>query len=144
MENSQVNIQRNPTRSVKIGSIEIGAGNKKEAAALAEIRKQTKANLSVDLQENYRMAEIVAPHVDKLRYNPGHLYHHETSKPWQQKGSVDPAKKEKYSHDDSITPMLESALEHCEYLDSISFHRFCVSLKDSDPSKVIEVNQRFR
>ena len=203
MENSQVNIQRNPTRSVKIGSIEIGAGNriavqsmtatktndidatvelvnlmydagadvvriavdnKKEAAALAEIRKQTKANLSVDLQENYRMAEIVAPHVDKLRYNPGHLYHHETSKPWQQKvdylagiakdndcamrvgvncGSVDPAKKEKYSHDDSITPMLESALEHCEYLDSIGFHRFCVSLKDSDPSKVIEVNQRF-
>ena len=124
MENNQVNIQRNPTRSVKIGSIEIGAGNriavqsmtatktndidatvelvnlmydagadvvriavdnKKEAAALAEIRKQTKANLSVDLQENYRMAEIVAPHVDKLRYNPGHLYHHETSKPWQQK-----------------------------------------------------------
>jgi len=144
MENNQVNIERNPTRSVKIGSIEIGnlmydAGadvvriavdNKKEAAALAEIRKQTKANLSVDLQENYRMAEIVAPHVDKLRYNPGHLYH-------------DPAKKEKYSDDDSITPMLESALEHCEYLDSIGFQRFCVSLKDSDPSKVIEVNQRF-
>ena len=203
MENNQVNIERNPTRSVKIGSIEIGAGNriavqsmtatkttdidatvelvnlmydagadvvriavdnKKEAAALAEIRKQTKANLSVDLQENYRMAEIVAPHVDKLRYNPGHLYHHETAKPWQLKvdylagiakdndcamrvgvncGSVDPAKKEKYSDDDSITPMLESALEHCEYLDSIGFQRFCVSLKDSDPSKVIEVNQRF-
>ena len=203
MENNQVNIERNPTRSVKIGSIEIGAGNriavqsmtatkttdidatvelvnlmydagadvvriavdnKKEAAALAEIRKQTKANLSVDLQENYRMAEIVAPHVDKLRYNPGHLYHHETAKPWQQKvdylagiakdndcamrvgvncGSVDPDKKEKYSDDDSITPMLESALEHCEYLDSIGFQRFCVSLKDSDPSKVIEVNQRF-
>jgi len=65
--------------------VRIAVDNKKEAAALAEIRKQTKANLSVDLQENYRMAEIVAPHVDKLRYNPGHLYHHETAKPWQQK-----------------------------------------------------------
>ena len=144
--------------------VRIAFDNKKEAAALAEIRNQTEANLSVDLQENYRMAEIVAPHVDKLRYNPGHLYHHETAKPWQQKvdylagiakdndcamrvgvncGSVDPAKKEKYDAEDSITPMLESALEHCEYLDSIDFHRFCVSLKDSDPSKVIEVNKRF-
>jgi (E)-4-hydroxy-3-methylbut-2-enyl-diphosphate synthase len=144
--------------------VRIAVDNKKEAAALAEIRNQTQANLSVDLQESYRLAEVVAPHVDKLRYNPGHLYHHETQKPWQEKvsflagiarehdcamrvgvncGSVDPAKKEKYDAEDSITPMLESALEHCEYLDSIDFHRFCVSLKDSDPSKVVEVNKRF-
>jgi (E)-4-hydroxy-3-methylbut-2-enyl-diphosphate synthase len=58
-------------------------------------------------------------------------------------GSVDPAKREKYEADDSITPMLESALEHCEFLDSIGFTRYCVSLKDSDPKKVIEVNRRF-
>src|SRR5690606_27886353 len=38
---------------------------------------------------------------------------------------------------------LESALDHCEFLDSIGFTRYCVSLKDSDPRKVIEVNQRF-
>jgi (E)-4-hydroxy-3-methylbut-2-enyl-diphosphate synthase len=121
-------------------------------------------NLSVDLQENYRLAEIVAPHVDKIRYNPGHLYHHETEKPWQEKvrfiasiasendcairvgvncGSVDPDKKDKYDAEDSITPMLESALEHCQFLDSIDFMRYCVSLKDSDPAKVIEVNKRF-
>jgi len=144
--------------------VRIAVDSKKDAAALAEIRKQTTANLSVDLQENYRLAEIVAPHVDKIRYNPGHLYHHETDKPWQEKvrfiagvavendcairvgvncGSVDPAKKSKYDDDDSITPMLESALEHCEFLDSIGFTRYCVSLKDSDPTKVIEVNKRF-
>ncbi len=198
-----VQIERNKTRAVKIGTVTIGAGNpiavqsmtatkttdvdatvalvklmqdagadvvriavdsKKDAEALAEIRKQTTANLSVDLQENYRLASLVAPHVDKIRYNPGHLYHHETDKPWQEKvkfivetakehdcairigvncGSVDPAKKEKYDPEDSITPMLESALEHCEYVDSLDFHRFCVSLKDSDPSKVVDVNQRF-
>ena len=119
-----VNIQRNSTRPVKIGSITIGDGNpiavqsmtatkttdidatvalvqlmhdagadvvriavdsKSDATALAEIRKQTTANLSVDLQENYRLAELVAPHVDKIRYNPGHLYHHEKEKPWQDK-----------------------------------------------------------
>ena len=144
--------------------VRIAVDSKKDAAALAEIRKQTTANLSVDLQENYRLAEVVAPHVDKIRYNPGHLYHHETDKPWQEKvrfiagiagdndcairvgvncGSVDPAKKDKFGDDDSISPMLESALEHCEFLDSIDFTRYCVSLKDSDPAKVIQANKRF-
>ncbi len=49
----------------------------------------------------------------------------------------------KYEAGDSITPMLESAWEHCELLDSLGFLRYCVSLKDSDPSKVVEVNRRF-
>lgn len=196
-------IQRNSTRRVAIGSIAIGDGNpiavqsmtatktqdidatvgqvraleaagadvvriavdsKKDAEALAEIRKQTSANLSVDLQENYRLAELVAPHVDKVRYNPGHLYHHERTKPWKEKveylvgvakdndcairigvncGSVDPDKLAQYDPEDSITPMLESALEHCAHLDALDFTRFCVSLKDSDPKKVIEVNRLF-
>ena len=198
-----IEIQRNPTRPVQIGSVTIGGGHpiavqsmtatstqdvaataaqvndlhahgadivriavdsRKDAAALAEIRKQTAANLSVDLQENYRLVSDVAPHVDKVRYNPGHLYHHEREKPWQDKvrliveaaaehdcairigvncGSVDPAKREKYAAADSLTPMIESALEHCELLDKLRFTRYCVSLKDSDPAKVIEVNRRF-
>ncbi|HEX7448864.1 MAG TPA: flavodoxin-dependent (E)-4-hydroxy-3-methylbut-2-enyl-diphosphate synthase, partial [Pirellulales bacterium] len=144
--------------------VRIAVDNAADAQALAEIRRRTQANLSVDLQENYRLATQVAPHVDKVRYNPGHLYHHERQKPWQDKvrfladvagenncamrvgvncGSVDPAKRDKYAADDSITPMLESALEHCEFLDSLGFTRYCVSLKDSDPRKVIEVNRRF-
>ncbi len=144
--------------------IRIAVDSKKDAEALIEIRRQTSANLSVDLQENYRLAEVVAPHVDKIRYNPGHLYHHEREKPWQDKvryiagiaadndcairvgvncGSVDPAKLDRYDADDSISPMLESAFDHCEFLDSLGFTRYCVSLKDSDPQKVIEVNRRF-
>jgi (E)-4-hydroxy-3-methylbut-2-enyl-diphosphate synthase len=144
--------------------VRVAVDNTKDAAALAEIRKQTAANLSVDLQENYRLAELVAPHVDKIRYNPGHLYHHEREKPWQEKvrylaqvaadndcamrvgvncGSVDPAVKDRYAHNDSISPMLDSALEHCRALDELGFTRYCVSLKDSDPQKVIEVNKRF-
>jgi len=144
--------------------IRIAVDSKKDVEALTQIRSQTTANLVVDLQENYRLAELVAPHVNKIRYNPGHLYHHERDKPWQEKveyltniakefdcamrigvncGSVDPAKKEKYDPADSITPMLESAWEHCDFLDSLNFTRYCVSLKDSDPAKVIEVNQRF-
>ncbi len=144
--------------------VRIAVDSKKDADALAEIRKQTTGNLSVDLQENYRLAEQVAPHVDKIRYNPGHLYHHERDKPWQEKvrfiagiaadndcavrvgvncGSVDPNKLEQYDEDDSISPMLDSAVEHCDFLDSLDFTRYCVSLKDSDPQKVIEINRRF-
>ena len=121
---SGTQIQRNPTREVKIGSLTIGANhpiavqsmcatptrqiedtlrqiraleaadadiiriaadNKRDAKALIEIRAQTEANLSVDLQENYRLAATLAPYVEKIRYNPGHLYHHEKSKPWQDK-----------------------------------------------------------
>ncbi len=144
--------------------VRVAVDSKKDALALAEIRTQTTANLSVDLQENYRLAEIVAAHVDKIRYNPGHLYHHEQSKPWQDKvrylvdvatandcamrvgvncGSVDPAMAEKYNADDSLSPMLQSALDHCELLDELGFTRYVVSLKDSDPQQVIEVNRRF-
>src|SRR5205085_948325 len=104
------------------------------------------------------------PHVDEVRYNPGHLYHHERERPWQDKvkflaevavendcairvgvncGSVDPAQVEKFNAEDSLAPMLASALEHCELLDRLGMTRYNVSLKDSDPRKVIDVNRRF-
>ena len=156
--------QAEALRRAGAGVVRIAVDSDKDAEALAEIRKQTTANLAVDLQENFRLAEKVAPHVNKIRYNPGHLYHHQKDRPWQDKvrfiiqqaiehdcairigvncGSVDPAKKEKYEPSDSITPMLESAIEHCEFVESMDFTRFCVSLKDSDPKKVVEVNRRF-
>ena len=54
--------------------IRIAVDNPKDVVALAEIRAaRPNANLSIDLQENYRLAEKVAPFVQKLRYNPGHL-----------------------------------------------------------------------
>jgi len=144
--------------------VRIAVDSRRDAEALAEIRRQTKANLVVDLQENYRMAEVVAPHVDKLRYNPGHLYHHEREKPWGDKvrylvgvarehglalrvgvncGSVDPDKQGAAAAGDPLAPLLASAMEHCDLLDSLGFERYCVSLKDSDPAKVVEVNRRF-
>jgi (E)-4-hydroxy-3-methylbut-2-enyl-diphosphate synthase len=146
------------------GVVRIAVDTPAEVQALAAIRQQTRANLSVDLQENYRLAAEVAPWVDKVRYNPGHLYHHEPNRPWQDKvrflvdvavrhdcalrvgvncGSVDPAMREKFPADDSVGPMLASALAHCELLEALGFVGFCVSLKDSDPAKVIDANTRF-
>src|SRR5262249_10289421 len=143
--------------------VRIAVDNPKDVEALAEIRRQTPANLVVDLQENYRLAAKVAPHVDKVRYNPGHLYHHEKEKPVRDKvrflvdvarehdcalrvgvncGSVDPELKARHPGDD-VQAMVESALQHCGYLDELGFDRYVVSLKDSHPRKVIEGNLRF-
>ena len=120
----EAEMKRNPTRSVRVGSVTLGSGHPvavqsmcatrtqdvdatveqaeairraggglvrvavdspKDVEALAEVRRQTKASLVVDLQESYRLAETVAPHVDKVRYNPGHLWHHEKTKPVREK-----------------------------------------------------------
>jgi (E)-4-hydroxy-3-methylbut-2-enyl-diphosphate synthase len=63
--------------------VRVAVDSVKDVQGLAAIRRQTRANLNlvVDLQENYRLAASVAPHVDKVRYNPGHLWHHEKTKP---------------------------------------------------------------
>jgi (E)-4-hydroxy-3-methylbut-2-enyl-diphosphate synthase len=195
-------MKRNPTRTVRIGRVALGAAHPvgvqsmcatrtqdidatvaqaesilkagaalvriavdstRDVEALAEIRRQTTANLVVDLQENYRLAARVAPHVDKVRYNPGHLYHHEKEKPVREKvrflaqvardhdcairvgvncGSVDPETKARHPEDD-VAALVESALDHCRMLDELGFDRYVVSLKDSHPRKVIEANTRF-
>lgn len=145
------------------GIVRIAVDSKLDAQSLVEIRARTSANLSVDLQENWRLVDAVAPHVDKIRYNPGHLYHHEKAKSVRDKvtfiaevaerngcairigvncGSVDPELADKFV-DDDISPMIESAVEHCDILDRLGFDRYVVSLKDSDPEKVVGVNSRF-
>ena len=145
------------------GIVRVAVDNPKEAAALKEIRAQTTATLSVDLQENYKIADLVAPHVDKLRYNPGHLHHIEKRKTIPQKvawlvdvarahdvairigvncGSVAPAFLDRYPGD-QMEALVQSALYHCRLMDDLAFDRFVVSLKDSDPAKVVEANRRF-
>jgi len=146
--------------------VRIAVDTDKDALALSEIRKRTTANLSVDLQENFRLAEKIAPFVDKIRYNPGHLHHREPELSWQEKvrylartaddndvalrigvncGSLDPVHKRALVRGEmSCDPLLASTLEHTDFLESIGFTRFCVSIKDSDPETVIAVNRRFR
>ena len=193
---------RMPTRSVRIGSVHVGAGapivvqsmcatktrdidatveqieqlkaagagvirvavdNDKEVAALKEIRTQTDATLVVDLQENYKLAAKLGPYVDKIRYNPGHLHHIERDKTIREKvhwlaaaakdtdcairigvncGSVAPEFLDRYPGD-QMEALVRSALHHCDLLDEVDFWRYVVSLKDSDPAKVVTANRRF-
>ena len=144
--------------------IRIAVDNEKDVEALKILRKKFPVSTwSVDLQENYKLAPMVAPWVDKIRYNPGHLFHLEKDKSIREKvqfiveaarenecalrigvncGSVDPDYKEKYK-DDSTEAMVRCAVDHCQMLDEMKFENYCVSLKDSDSDKVIDANRRF-
>ena len=148
----------------KADVIRIAVDNEKDVEALKVLRKKfPDSTWSVDLQENYKLAPIVAPWVNKIRYNPGHLFHLEKEKTIREKvefiveaarendcairigvncGSVDPDYKEKYK-DDSTEAMVRCAVDHCQMLDEMKFENYCVSLKDSDSDKVIDANKRF-
>ena len=191
-----MNIQRNPTRAVRIGSVTIGAGQPIAVQSMtaththdvdatvapgqrpggrrrrrrADRRRQPDGRRGagrnpppdrgqpvVDLQENYRLAEQVAPHVDKIRYNPGHLVSPRAQEAVAGQGALsgrrrrrqrlrDPRRRELRLRRSGqagrvrrrptrLSPMLDSALEHCELLDELGFTRYCVSLKDSDPQR---------
>lgn len=155
-------IQCEDLRKAGADVVRVAVDNMKDVEGLAALRKQTTANLVVDIQENYPLVEKVAPHVDKIRYNPGHLHHLQKQKPIAEKvgwiakvakdhgcairvgvncGSVAPEFLEKYP--DQRDAIVESALFHCDILDRLGFTEYCVSLKDSDPAKVVEVNRRF-
>ena len=198
----QVLSTRQPTRAVRVGQLQIGAGapvavqsmcatktrdvdatvrqtrqlqaagaaivriaadNDREVEALKEIRAQTHVALAVDLQENYRLASKVGTYVDKIRYNPGHLHHVERDKSIRDKvawlvsvardtdcavrigvncGSVAPEFLARY-RGDQLEALVQSAVHHCNLMEELGFDRFVVSLKDSDPRKVVEANTRF-
>jgi (E)-4-hydroxy-3-methylbut-2-enyl-diphosphate synthase len=142
--------------------IRIAIDSKRDIEALAEIRKGTTARLVVDLQESYKLAKQVAPYVQKIRYNPGHLYHHEKETPVSEKvkyivsvarehdlavrigvnfGSLDPAKAGE--QEDPLEVALASAREHIGYMEDLGFANYVVSLKSSDPNDVMEINRRF-
>ena len=142
--------------------IRVAIDSRKDVEALKSLRQETDAVLVVDLQESYRLVEQVAPLVQKVRYNPGHLHHHQKNVPVRDKvaflvdqcgahncairigvnlGSLDPEKKE--AGESPIESALASVREHIEFMDQLSFSQFLVSLKSSDPNAVIEINRRF-
>jgi (E)-4-hydroxy-3-methylbut-2-enyl-diphosphate synthase len=155
--------QTNQLQNAGAGIVRIAIDNDKDAEALKEIRRQTTAILSVDLQENYRLAAKIASSVDKIRYNPGHLHHHEKQKSVPEKvqwlvdvardhgnairigvncGSVAPEFLDRYP-DDQMKAIVESAAYHCNLLEDFHFENYVVSLKDSDPQKVVDANEQF-
>jgi (E)-4-hydroxy-3-methylbut-2-enyl-diphosphate synthase len=142
--------------------IRIAVDSKKDVEALQAIRQETDANLVIDLQENYRLAKSLAPLVQKFRYNPGHLHHHQREVPVEEKvkflvdtagehdcamrigvnfGSLDPALKAQGENPEDVA--LTSACEHADMVERLGFKRFVVSLKSSNPEAVVRINREF-
>lgn len=155
----QINLLHNAGADI----IRIAIDSKRDVEALKEIRARLpEPRFVIDLQESYRLVEHVAPYVQKVRYNPGHLHHHEKSVPVSEKvkliadtakahklavrigvnfGSLDPNQK-----DISAGPVeaaLASVREHISYMHDQQFENFVVSLKSSDPNDVIDINKEF-
>ncbi len=143
--------------------IRVAVDSRADVEALAKLREGTRARLSVDLQETYRLAADVAPFVDKIRYNPGHLHHHEKHRSVEDKvafvadvaekhgcairiginaGSIAPEYKERYGKN-HLAALVACAVDHCAILDRLGFENYLVSIKDSDPRLVVDANVRF-
>ena len=142
--------------------IRIAVDSERDVCALAEIRPRTTARLAVDLQENYRLAVQVAPYVQKIRYNPGHLHHHQRDVLVRDKvrvivdaarehdcairiginfGSLDPQQKAQLTTSKEVA--LSSAREHLTIMEELQFSNYLVSLKSANPNEVIEINREF-
>ena len=133
----------------------------KDAEALVEVARGFDVPSRVDLQENYRTVEPVAPLVQKIRHNLGHLHHHEKSKSVEEgavdrrdrslerlrdrigvnAGSVAPDYKERF--ETTTGAIVACAVDHCALLDGFDFADYVVSIKDSDPRLVIDANSAF-
>ena len=143
--------------------IRVAVDSSRDVESLIRLSATTDVPISVDLQENYRLAESIAPHVQKIRYNPGHLHHHEKNTPIAEKvrwianvaqandcairigvnaGSIAPEYDEAHA-DDHVGAIVSCAVDHCQILDDADFSNYLVSIKDSDPRLVIEANERF-
>ena len=143
--------------------VRIAVDGPADVEALGRIAREARVPLSVDLQESYRLAAEVAPLVAKIRYNPGHLHHHEKQKPTAEKvawlaevarehgcairigvnaGSIAPEYRQRFG-DDHVAATVACAVDHCALLDAAGFTDYLVSIKDSDPRLVVDANVRF-
>jgi (E)-4-hydroxy-3-methylbut-2-enyl-diphosphate synthase len=143
--------------------VRIAVDGPADVEALAVIRRESTVPLSVDLQESYRLVTEVAPHVDKIRYNPGHLHHHEKDRPVADKvafivetarrhscalriginaGSIAPEYQQRFPGD-HVQAIAQCAIDHCALVDDLGFRDYVVSIKDSDPRLVVDANLRF-
>lgn len=126
--------------------------DEKDADALAAVRKRSPIPLVADIHFRASLAlKVLEAGIDKIRLNPGNIGGFERARPvileaarrgvpmriGVNSGSVERDLLEKYG---SPTPeaMVESALRHVEFCESLGYRRLIVSIKSSDVQTTIE------
>jgi (E)-4-hydroxy-3-methylbut-2-enyl-diphosphate synthase len=131
--------------------IRVAVPDMESAFALGEIKAGISIPLVADIHFDYRLALQAIISVDKLRINPGNIGDPENVKAVVEavkkrgipirigvnSGSLEKDLLAKYGHP---TPeaMVESAMRHVAILEGLEFHNIIISLKTSDPLKMIE------
>jgi (E)-4-hydroxy-3-methylbut-2-enyl-diphosphate synthase len=141
--------------------VRITASNIKEARNLENIRRELsdrgyRLPISADVHFNPSIAEVAAPHVEKIRINPGNYARDDLETPFlrllsicrQHKtairigvnhGSLSERIMEKYG--DTPVGMVESAMEYMKICRRQQFHRVVVSLKSSNTRIMVYANR---
>ncbi len=136
--------------------IRLAVPDKEAAAALEAIVKRSPIPVVADIHFDYRLALQAADNgVHCIRINPGNQPRKEFIRAVVSKckerdipirigvnsGSVEKPIKEQYG-DDLVTQLVESALLNARILEEEDFFNFKISVKASDPLKMVEAYQR--
>jgi (E)-4-hydroxy-3-methylbut-2-enyl-diphosphate synthase len=143
--------------------VRLSVNNKKDVIAVKQIKKKTELldiPLIADIHYNPQLALEVAPYVEKVRINPGNFIftngngtsiqyfveklsrvckEHQTAiRVGVNQGSLSEAILQKYGN--TSQGMVQSALYYLGLFKKEDFHNVVVSLKSSDPVKMIRAN----
>lgn len=136
--------------------VRVACPDERAAYAIADIKKQIKIPLVVDIHFNYKLALIaIEGGADKIRINPGNIGKREkveeVVKACKAKripirigvnaGSLEKHLLDKYGYP-TADAMVESALHHIQILEDLDFHDIIVSMKASDVRLAIEAYQK--
>ncbi|MEE8398452.1 MAG: flavodoxin-dependent (E)-4-hydroxy-3-methylbut-2-enyl-diphosphate synthase [Desulfobacterales bacterium] len=132
--------------------VRVAVPDEEAAVAIASIRKEITIPVIADVHFDYRLAvAAIRSGADGLRINPGNIGSLENVKSiidcakgegvsiriGVNAGSLEKALLEKYKSP-SAEAMVESALRHIDYFQSLDFHQIKVSIKASDVSRTLE------
>jgi (E)-4-hydroxy-3-methylbut-2-enyl-diphosphate synthase len=137
--------------------IRVTVNHDRAADALPELRAACPVPLIADIHFTHRLAlRAIEAGVDKVRLNPGNIGSEERVREVVRaaqdagialrigvnSGSVEKDLLEKYGFP-SAEAMVESAMRHCETVESMGFTNYVVSLKSTDTKTVLAANRQF-
>ncbi len=132
--------------------VRVAVPDEEAAVAIASIRKEITIPVIADVHFDYRLAvAAIRSGADGLRINPGNIGSLENVKSiidcakgegvsiriGVNAGSLEKALLDKYKSA-CAEAMVESALRHIDYFQSLDFHQIKVSIKASDVSRTLE------
>ncbi|MBI2192506.1 MAG: flavodoxin-dependent (E)-4-hydroxy-3-methylbut-2-enyl-diphosphate synthase [Planctomycetes bacterium] len=136
--------------------VRVTVPDQRDLDALPVLKKSMRAPLIADIHFNYRMALGAAEVADKVRINPGNIGGYDRLKEVVKKckdrgvamrigvnaGSLEKEFLDKYGWP---TPeaLVESAVRHVEYCESLGYRNMVVSLKSSDVQTAIQSYRLF-